>query len=54
MIPNSTGGKMIRSTTIITRDKIFVPIVPELYIYFDLNVNDKLKFFVHFDEIENQ
>lgn len=54
MIPNSTGGKLIRSTTIITRDKIFVPIVPELYSYFDLNVNDKLKFFVHFDEIENQ
>ena len=52
-IPDSTGGKSIRSTTIITKDKIFVPIVPELYEYFNLNVDEKLKFFVHFDEIEN-
>ena len=52
-IPDSTGGKTIRSTTIITKDKIFVPIVPELYNYFNLNVDEKLKFFVHFDEIEN-
>lgn len=52
-IPDSTGGKSIRSTTIITKDKIFVPIVPELYDYFNLKVDDKLKFFVHFDEIEN-
>lgn len=52
-IPDSTGGKSIRSTTIITKDKIFVPIVPELYDYFNLNVDEKLKFFVHFDEIEN-
>lgn len=52
-IPDSTGGKSIRSTTIITKDKIFVPIVPELYEYFNLNMDEKLKFFVHFDEIEN-
>lgn len=52
-IPDSTGGKSIRSATIITKDKIFVPIVPELYDYFNLSVDDKLKFFVHFDEIEN-
>ena len=52
-IPDTTGGKSIRSTTIITKDRIFVPIVPELYEYFNLNVDDKLKFFVHFDEIEN-
>ena len=52
-IPDSTGGKSIRSSTIISKDKIFVPIVPELYNYFNLNVDDKLKFFVHFDEIEN-
>ncbi len=52
-IPDSTGGKSIRSATILTKDKIFVPIVPELYTYFNLNVDEKLKFFVHFDEIEN-
>lgn len=52
-IPDSTGGKSIRSSTIITKDKIFIPIVPELYDYFNLNVDEKLKFFVHFDEIEN-
>lgn len=52
-IPDTTGGKNIRSTTILTKDKIFVPIVPELYLYFNLNVGEKLKFFVHFDEIEN-
>lgn len=52
-IPDTTGGKSIRSATILTKDKIFVPIVPELYSYFNLNVDEKLKFFVHFDEIEN-
>lgn len=52
-IPNSTGGKTIPSTTIISKDKIFVPIVEELYEYFHLNMDDRLKFYVHFDEIEN-
>lgn len=52
-IPDSTGGRSIRSASIITKDKIFVPIVPELYEYFNLNMDDKLKFYVHFDEIEN-
>lgn len=52
-IPDSTGGAILRSTTIITKDKIFVPIVPELYEYFNLRVDDKLKFLVHFDEITN-
>lgn len=52
-IPNSTGGHSIKSTTIITKDKIFVPIVEELYDYFDLKTDEKLKFYVHFDEINN-
>ena len=52
-IPDTTGGRTIRSATIITKDKIFVPIVEELYEYFNLNMDDKLKFYVHFDEIEN-
>ncbi|MDL2320311.1 hypothetical protein LJC45_04170 [Alistipes sp. OttesenSCG-928-B03] len=52
-IPNSTGGQAIKSTTIITKDKIFVPIVEELYDYFDLKSEEKLKFYVRFDEIEN-
>lgn len=52
-IPDTTGGRTIRSATIITKDKIFVPIVDELYGYFNLNMDDKLKFYVHFDEVEN-
>lgn len=52
-IPDSTGGRTIRSTTIITKDKIFVPVVEELYNYFDIGQSDKLKFYVHFDELEN-
>lgn len=52
-IPDTTGGRTIRSATIITKDKIFVPIVEELYDYFNLNIDDQLRFYVHFDEIEN-
>lgn len=52
-IPDTTGGRTIRSATIMTKDKIFVPIVEELYEYFNLNIDDKLRFYVHFDEIEN-
>lgn len=52
-IPDSTGGKSILSTTIITKDKIFVPIVPELYDYFNIREDQKLKFYIHFDELEN-
>lgn len=52
-IPDTTGGRTIRSATIITKDKIFVPIVEELYEYFNLNMDDKLKFYVHFDEVVN-
>lgn len=50
---NSTGGKTIKTTTILTKDKIFVPIIAELYEYFDIKADQKLKFFVHFDELEN-
>ena len=50
---NSTGGKTIKTTTILTKDKIFVPIIPDLYDYFDIKADQKLKFFVHFDELEN-
>ncbi|MCM1139408.1 MAG: ATP-binding protein [Muribaculum sp.] len=52
-IPNTTGGRTIPSTTIITKDKIFVPIVEELYNYFNLDIDSRLKFYVHFDDIEN-
>lgn len=52
-IPDSTGGQTIKSTTIITKDKIFVPIIEELYDYFDLKSEEKLRFYVHFDEIQN-
>lgn len=52
-IPDSTGGRTIKTTTILTKDKIFVPIVPELYNYFDIKSDQKLKFYIHFDELEN-
>lgn len=52
-LPNSmTGGYPIKSTTIITKNKIFVPIVKEMYDYFDIkNHQNKLDFYVRFDTL---
>ncbi len=46
----STGGKAIPTTTIITENKIFIPIVPELYSYFDIKEGHK-EFYVRYDII---
>ncbi|MCH5233718.1 MAG: ATP-binding protein [Muribaculaceae bacterium] len=52
-LPNNlTGGYPIKSTTIITKNKIFVPIVKEMYDYFDLKKHqNKLEFYVRFDTL---
>lgn len=44
------GGKAIPTTTILTKDKIFIPIVPELENYFDIQEGKK-EFFVRHDLI---
>lgn len=46
-----TSGKPILSTTIVTKDKIFVPIVRELDDYFDIADDAKLRFYVHYDKV---
>lgn len=49
---NMTGGHPIKSTTIITMNKIFVPIPIEMYEYFNLhNHQGKLEFYVRFDTL---
>ena len=47
-----TGGHPIITTTIITKNRIFVPVIPEMYQYFDLAQNEgKLEFYVRFDPL---
>jgi molecular chaperone HtpG len=49
---NMTGGHPIKSTTIITKNKIFVPIPSEMNEYFNLrNHQGKLEFYVRFDTL---
>jgi molecular chaperone HtpG len=44
-----TGGKGIPTTTIISKNRLFVPIIPELTTYFD--IHESLSFFVRYDLI---
>lgn len=46
----STGGKAIPTTTIITQSRIFIPIIPELNEFFDIKEGTK-EFFVRHDLI---
>lgn len=49
---NMTGGHAIKSTTIMTKNKIFVPIAREMYDYFNLhNHQGRLEFYVRFDTL---
>lgn len=48
-----TGGGMIPTTTIITKDKVFIPIPHELEDYFSLR-EGALKFSIHFDSVEGE
>lgn len=50
LIDDSTGGMPIPTTTILTKNKIFIPIIPELEEYFDIKVGGK-EFFVRHDII---
>jgi molecular chaperone HtpG len=45
-----TGGVAIPSTTIITKNRLFVPIVPEMIPYFDIKQGSK-EFYVRYDII---
>lgn len=49
---NATGGRPIKTATIITQNKIFVPIIAELHDYFDIK-SGKLTFMVHYDSVRN-
>ncbi|MBK8086735.1 MAG: hypothetical protein IPK31_01430 [Chitinophagaceae bacterium] len=46
----STGGKAIPTTTIITENRIFIPIITELNSYFDIHEGTK-EFYVRYDII---
>ena len=53
VLPNEmTGGRPIVTTTILTEGKIFVPIIPEMYNYFDIVQHQgKMEFYVRFDTL---
>ena len=46
-----TGGEQVITTTIVTDKKIFVPVIPQLYNYFDLQNGQSMKFLVHYDKV---
>lgn len=47
-----TGGRPIVTTTILTKGRIFVPIIPEMYNYFDIAQHQgKMEFYVRFDTL---
>ena len=48
-----TGGGMVPTTTIITKDKVFVPIPHELEEYFSLR-EGALKFSIHYDSVKGE
>ena len=49
---NATGGKAIKTATIITDNRIFVPIISDLRNYFDIKLG-KLTFLVRFDSVKS-
>ena len=48
-----TGGKMLPTTTIITKNKVFVPIPHELEDYFSLR-EGSLNFTIHYDSVDGE
>lgn len=49
---NFTGGREIKTSTIVANNRIFIPVIPEMDSYF--NVKDtQLKFYVRFDTVRN-
>lgn len=49
---NATGGRTIKSTTIITGNRIFVPIISDFQNYFDIK-SGKLTFLVRYDSVKS-
>lgn len=49
---NFTGGKEIKTATIVANDRIFIPVIPEMDSYFNVT-NKQLKFYVRFDTVRN-
>ena len=47
----NTGGEVLVSTTIITKNSIFVPVPRPLYEYFKIQKGTSLKFYVHFERV---
>lgn len=49
---NFTGGRELKTCTIISNNRIFIPIIPEMDSYFNVK-NSQLKFYVRFDTVKN-
>lgn len=47
----NTGGETLVSTTIITKNTMFVPVPRQLYEYFSIKQGKTLKFYVHFEKV---
>lgn len=47
---DSTGGRMIPTSTIVTKERIFIPVIPEMDDYFNIK-GGQLKFSVRFDSV---
>ena len=47
----NTGGESLVSTTIITKNTMFVPVPRQLYDYFTIKKGSTLKFYVHFEKV---
>lgn len=47
---DATGGRMIPTATIVTKDRIFIPVIPEMDDYFNIK-GGQLKFSVRFDAV---
>nr|WP_320059135.1 ATP-binding protein [uncultured Bacteroides sp.] len=48
-----TGGRAISTTTIVSKNKIFVPIISEMNNYFDIKSGQR-KFFVRYDSVRGE
>ncbi len=47
---DATGGRMIMTSTIVTKERIFIPVIPEMDDYFNIK-GGQLKFSVRFDSV---
>ncbi len=47
---DATGGRMIPTATIVTKERIFIPVIPEMDDYFNIK-GGQLKFSVRFDSV---